>query len=266
MLTQVHSLSARLDSASCAEAVPCRSAPYLRPYVAGYAGFRAGAVAPFVRRLLPLNFTTLIVDFAGPSRLATGPRATPLLYGEPAWRHGVSIGLTPAGVHALLDAPAAAMVGEVVPLDAVLGRDGDRLADRLGELPDWRSRFAALDAWFTGRLNVDGERTIVDRAWWRLQQGDRLTIGGLANELGVSQRYLQIGFKKRIGLPPKTVARIARFQRSLGALAAPSATVAAVAASAYTDQSHFHRETRALAGVTPAELFAFVQDALSRRD
>ncbi|MCW6010943.1 helix-turn-helix domain-containing protein [Micromonospora sp. CPCC 205371] len=219
-----------------------------------------------MRRILPLNLTTLIVDFAGPSRLATGPRATPLLYDEPAWRYGVSIGLTPAGVHALLDTPAAALVGEVVPLDAVLGRDGDRLADRLGELPDWAARFGALDAWFTRRLRVDGASTIVDRAWRRLQQGDRLTIGGLAEELGVSQRYLQIGFQRHIGLPPKTVARIARFQRSIGALAAPAATIAAVAASAYADQSHFHREARALAGVTPAELFAFVQDAVSRRD
>ncbi|MEH1129717.1 helix-turn-helix transcriptional regulator [Micromonospora sp. CPCC 206061] len=265
MLTQVHSVSALLDREACAEVVPTRPAPHLLPYVAGYGGFRAGA-APIGRRILPLNLTTLIVDFAGPSRLVTGPRATPLLHDEPAWRYGVSIGLTPAGALALLDTPAAAMVGQVVSLDAVLGRDGDRLADRLGELPDWPARFAALDEWFTRRLHVDGASSIVDRAWWRLQHGHRLTIGSLASELGVSQRYLQIGFRRHIGLPPKTVARIARFQHAVGELAAPSATIAAVAASAYADQSHFHRETRALAGVTPAELFAFVQDLMSRRD
>lgn len=97
---------------------------------------------------------------------------------------------------------------------------------------------------------------MIDRAWWRLQAAHPpATIGALATELGVSQRYLQLGFRKQFGLTPKTVARIARFQQAAATLSGNGSL-----APGYADQSHFCRETRALADLTPRELFAFVQD------
>jgi methylphosphotriester-DNA--protein-cysteine methyltransferase len=103
----------------------------------------------------------------------------------------------------------------------------------------------------------------VSQAWWRLQESaGRLTIGGLADELAVSRRHLEIGFRKEIGLPPKTIARIARFQDAVRVLSAPAATLASAVACGYADQPHLGREVRAMAGMTPGRLFAFVQDGI----
>ncbi|XVQ14204.1 helix-turn-helix domain-containing protein [Spirillospora sp. CA-255316] len=262
-LAAVHSVSAEIEPVPC-ETITRSARPALRPYVAGYAGFRSGSGRPPRRRVLPLGLTTLIIDFAGAGRVVTGPRATTVIYEEAGWRHGVSVGLTPAGVRALLGMPTRELTGGIAGLEDVLGHRADRLADRLAEAPGWAARFALLDEWFTAWLDPgSGPEGLVSRAWWRLQDsGGRLTIGGLADELAVSRRHLEAGFQKEVGLPPKTIARIARFQNAVRALSSPAATLASAVACGYSDQPHLGREIRAMTGMTPGRLFAFVQDGI----
>jgi len=59
-------------------------------------------------------------------------------------------------------------------------------------------------------------------------------------------------------MPPKRVARILRFDRACSLLeGAASPSLAAIAYECgYSDQPHFTREFRALAGITPSELLA----------
>jgi AraC-like DNA-binding protein len=247
----------------CLAAVPMPAAPALHRYVLGYSGFLATPAGALSRRILPVNITTLIVDWTGTPALVTGPRDTGLLYQEPGWRNGVAIGLTPAGVRAFLGVRQRDLVGQIVSLDELI-RPARHLAERLAELPDWSSRAAALDGWFAARLSeyrAPEWEPVIDAAWSRLQTAHApATIGALAAELGVSQRYLQLGFRRQFGLAPKTVARIARFQD-----AAVTLTEGTAAVRGYADQSHFIRETRAMVGVTPRELFAFVQDVWAAR-
>jgi AraC-like DNA-binding protein len=73
-----------------------------------------------------------------------------------------------------------------------------------------------------------------------------------------------------VGLPPKLVARIVRFERLTERVTTePAVDWAAVAAACgYFDQAHLAREVRELAGVTPTELRAAavnsVQDNAAR--
>jgi AraC-like DNA-binding protein len=262
----IHSLAAEPDANRCA-AVTRRPSPALRPYVVGYSGFRTTFEMPLRRRILPLNLTTLIVDFTGPVRLATGPRGASTV-AETAWRCGVTIGLTPAGVGAIFGTPMSELVDATVPLEDLLGHRVVRLADRLAEAPDWSTRFTVLDGWLTERIRpgstLDG---LVAHAWWRLQEpADRIPVGRLAGELGVSRRYLEKGFRKQIGLSPRTVSRIARFQHAVTVLSRPHATLRAAADCGFADQPHLSREVRAFSGMTPTELFAFVQDTARLAD
>lgn len=263
-MIQIHSAVADSGAGPC-RAVARLPEPRLRPFVSGYSGFRTRP-GPSRRRFFPLAQTTVIIDFAGPVRLVSGPRATPAVY-EDGWRRGVAFGLTPAGVFALLGMPMSELTGVTGPLEDLLGRRAGPLVEELGEAPDWAARFAILDdrlsAWLAPDRTPDA---LVTRAWWRLQEpAGRLTIEALAGELGASRRYLELGFRRQIGLPPKTVARITRFQHTAYALSRPSATLAAAAASGgFADQPHFTREVRAMSGVTPTELFAFLQDVEQR--
>src|SRR6185437_1194216 len=128
-MAQVHSVLLRAGREPCA--VTGRlAAPRLRRYVAGYSAFRTGAEAPG-RRMLPLSVATVVVDFAGLGVLVSGPRGTPLVGEETDWRQGVAVGLTPAGVRAVLGLPVRELAGAVIPLDGLPGSRAGELAGRL---------------------------------------------------------------------------------------------------------------------------------------
>jgi AraC-like DNA-binding protein len=260
-MTQVHSVLVRAGQEPCA-VLGRRAAPWLRPYVAGYSAFRAGAGAVAGRRVLPLALVTVIVDFAAPGVLVTGARETAMVAGQEGdWRCGMSVGLTPAGVRALLGLPMRELTGGFIPLATLVGSQADEMAGRLAAAPGWAARFAVLDELLTGWLRPGRQADrLTMHGWQRLQQaGGRVAIGGLAAELNISRRRLESGFAREIGLTPKTVARVARFQQALQVLATPPGTFSAAAACGYADQPHFNREIRAMAGITPSELRASVQ-------
>jgi AraC-like DNA-binding protein len=87
-------------------------------------------------------------------------------------------------------------------------------------------------------------------------------IGQVAAALGVGQRRLERAFDRSVGLSPKALARVLRFRRALGDLGRPhdarSAPLWASLAlgAGYADQSHFIREFKALAGLTPSRYLA----------
>src|SRR5262249_59691377 len=98
----------------------------------------------------------------------------------------------------------------------------------------------------SGRL-----RSAVDRL---LRSGGRACVGALAESAAWSPRQLEREFRRRVGLSPKALSRIARFQNLLRlALRHPTRNWAELAADAgYADQAHMTREFRALSGATPA--------------
>ncbi|MFY1670863.1 helix-turn-helix domain-containing protein [Plantactinospora sp. WMMB334] len=271
-LTQIHSIPVRPQPLPC-ETVARLPDVRLRRHVLGYAGFRAGARSALPHRILPLNLATLVIDFAAPYALVTGARSTPTVAGPSTWAYGVSVGLTPEGVAALLGVPMPELAGTAVPLPDLLGRRATALAERLVAAPDWAARFALLDRILTAEIlggatagaapQPDGT---VSSAWWQLQRAPAgLRIGALADRVGVSRRCLELRFRRQIGLTPGTVARIARFQRAVGLLAGGGALAGTATDTGYADQPHFTREVRALSGLTPTELCAFLQDLVPAR-
>jgi AraC-like DNA-binding protein len=98
-------------------------------------------------------------------------------------------------------------------------------------------------------------------AWSRLRESHgRTAVGALAEELGWSRRRLVARFREEIGLPPKAVARLLRFEHALELVdrGAPWAEVAFNAG--YYDQSHLINEFRSITGITPVEYVTNLQD------
>jgi AraC-like DNA-binding protein len=87
----------------------------------------------------------------------------------------------------------------------------------------------------------------------------RAILADAARHAGLSSRQLRRCFEDHVGLPPKTLQTILRFQRFRAWLAGSSAKVTLAFAAAecgYFDQAHACRDCARLAGTTPAVLLA----------
>ena len=82
-----------------------------------------------------------------------------------------------------------------------------------------------------------------------------LSIGNLAAAVGMTPRHLERRFMHIVGMSPKRLARIARFQHALAMLDQldPAPGTRTAAACGFADQAHFVRDFRELAGVPPGE-------------
>lgn len=122
--------------------------------------------------------------------------------------------------------------------------DGDRFAAIVSALEGRSGRVRAADDVLPHlvRLASDGNES--------------MSVRGLAQRAGLSTRRVQTLFRDRVGLAPKQLMRIARFQRALGlARANSSLSWSAIAARAgYYDQAHLIHEAQDIVGCTPAEL------------
>jgi AraC-like DNA-binding protein len=81
------------------------------------------------------------------------------------------------------------------------------------------------------------------------------SVHEIVKEAGYSHRRFIALFRRDVGLPPKAFSRILRFQQAINRIVSdPTAEWADLALDAgYSDQSHFNREFREFAGVTPEE-------------
>jgi AraC-like DNA-binding protein len=173
-------------------------------------------------------------------------------------QHGVQINLTPLGARMILGLPMGELRNCSVDIGEVLGREGSELGERLASLPDWHARFAALDAFLLRRLlAAEPVRADVGYAWARLDAEDgEVPIAALCEELGCSRRHLAARFGEEVGLAPKAMARVLRFNRAVHMVTGGQDLAAVAAACGYYDQPHLTREFRALAGRTPAAFAA----------
>jgi AraC-like DNA-binding protein len=168
---------------------------------------------------------------------------------------GVQANLTPLGAFQLLFGPPMfELANRTIGLEDLLGPEGRRLGERLGAAATWNERFALLGLTLCERLAcAKPPSEPVAWAWQQLQStGGRVRIGALAETMGCSRKHLVARFREQIGLPPKSVARILRFERAKKLLARSGARPLDVAlACGYFDQSHLIRDFRELSGTTP---------------
>jgi AraC-like DNA-binding protein len=241
--------------------------PALRGSVERYVGFREETPEPIERREGPGCHVVLVVSFGEEwsidgerlTSFAGGLRARQVATRHEGRSHGIHIDLAPPAAHRILRLPMRELAYAQVPLEQLL--DEPFLAERLAEASSWEARFRLLDGVFARRLG-NGTSRGVDWAWRSLvEAGGDLRVARLAERLGWSRKRLAARFSEEVGLPPKTVARIARFERARalaeGPLRPDWARVAL--ACGYYDQSHLINDFRAFTGRTPETFF---QDSL----
>ena len=231
--------------------------------VTTYYGFEEETPEPVRQREGPGASVVVILTFEE-HWLIDGVRHTSFVGGlheqqvtteHPGRSLGMQIDLDPLAARALVGVPLDELANRTVALEEIL--DAPFLVERLATAPDWDSRFALLDDTLAPRLADVPASDEVAWAWRRLRETHgRIPVGELATELGWSRKRIVARFRDEIGLPPKTVARLLRFERARE-LAGTMPWGELAFECGFSDQPHLIAEFRRITGRTPE---TFLQD------
>jgi AraC-like DNA-binding protein len=247
--------------------------PRLRGHVLSYCSYREETTSFVRRRELPGVRVVLIINLGEPIRvLAAGPEGgwsdqpegfmagvhdTFALTETGGSQAGVQVDLTPIGAYLLLGLPMHELSQRVVTIEELFGRGGMLLREALAEAPGWGERFALVDEFLLTLLDrARSPVPSVTRAFGRLREsGGALPVGVIAAEIGCSRRHLITRFREHVGVTPKLLARILRFERVVSLVDARTemgwAEIAQVCG--YYDQAHMIRDFNQFAGGPPSE-------------
>lgn len=257
------------------ESVQREPSAHLRPFVARLEGYVEHATTFASRMEIPSAIIPVIINFgpkyivsgpgnpSGPSQLSSfvaGLVNRHVIVEATGLSNGMQINFTPMGAHLFLGVPMHELANRAVRFEDVFGAADRRIVAQLEDTPDWDTRFDLIEAFISNR--IARARVPSPEVGWasrRLEEtGGQFSIGALAAEIGWSRKHLIARFREQIGLPPKTMARIIRFQRAIRQLDGDNETHWAHIAydCGYYDQAHFNRDFREFTGCTPTQYMA----------
>jgi len=246
----------------------------LEPYVHEIQGYFEEGGEAIVRREVPSGVVPMILVF-GPGftiwdregtawrrlnrSFIAGLHQQYALVGSAGRALCMQVDFSPWGARRALRADMGVLADKVTDLNELTGVVADRLEERLAETDSWEARFDLVERAILYRICESGDEPLVAQAWARLARSHgALTVGHLARDLDCSRKHLAMLFRRHVGLPPKTMARIFRFERAMQGLAAGRFDTLADLASdcGYADQAHFNRDFAKFSGETPRSLKA----------
>jgi len=173
----------------------------------------------------------------------------------------------PGGAYPFVSAPQSELASQVLPLDSIWGRKGRELHLQIGDsvdLADSVKHVERLLLCFLSEFKHLDEGLLKTTAFI-LQSGGCASVEILAGHLGISLRKLDRMFNAKVGLTPKALCRVIRFQQVFKLLERGQrrrdwAQIAIECG--YYDQAHFIKEFSTFAGQAPTSYFA-AQNAMS---
>lgn len=244
--------------------------PALRPHIMCL--WAVQKTVPYQReKILPTGMIEWIINLGSPFRAnqADAPThnqlhreswlvgmQTAYLINEPlAETNVMGVRFYPGGQYPFLKVAAQELHNQIIPMTLFWPQLVRDVRDQLAAIESLPARFSFLERVLLQHINTDEyTQPLIQETVKRLMTPyGNLSIKQLSSDIGISQKHLAHRFKQMVGVPPKTLARIFRFQQVLQAID-PTQTInwSAIAQHChYHDQSHFNKEFAAFTGLTP---------------
>ncbi len=169
----------------------------------------------------------------------------------------VGVRFKPGKAAPFLRFPPEELTNHVIECDGSLGRFTRELRERLLAAASLRERISILEQMLLQRLDPDwAPDPVVSFALRELGRGTSPpSVASLSRQAGLSHKQLISRFRREVGLTPKLLAQIARFQSIIQAVRGSAAASWADVAQqcGYHDQAHLIREFRRFSGTTPGQ-------------
>ena len=160
-----------------------------------------------------------------------------------------------ASAYRFFGLPLKELTDAIYDIGEVLGKSGRDLKRRIAEanVPE---KIRLLEEFLLGRLSdsPQDDPVALSAVQAITATAGRIRIADLGRQLGYSKRYLDLKFADYVGLSPKALARIVRFQqfyKQWGKGTAPERIWKGID-DGYYDQAHFIKEFKQFTGHTPS--------------
>jgi len=167
----------------------------------------------------------------------------------------VSIRFKAAGAARFFDVPYEEIVDRVVDFAEFEPAFSAAIHKRIARAGSHDERLAAMVAVLEERLTQESKEDIFVRqaCQYIVRSEGEYSVQELVRLIGFSERQLERKFKRQVGITPKILSRLMRFQKFLAmAREANTLTLAdAATACGYYDQSHFIRDFTKFSGMSP---------------
>jgi AraC-like DNA-binding protein len=211
-----------------------------------------------LHRNLPHGGTEIVCTIGGSARVV-GPLTGPLVERLAPGTTVVGMRMLPGAAGALLGVPQSELIDLAVPAEALWGRAGVALGDRVDAAGSPAAALAALQQGMLPRRFTDMHPDpLVTEAVRLLMPGRDTAVAALPGLLAVSERSLRRRCQAAVGLGPKALHRTLRFQGFLARAQlafdtgrTPDGLAELAVRSGYADQAHLTRECVRLTGTTP---------------
>lgn len=246
--------------------------PGLGGLVCGIVGYREGGQPLRLSPEMAPLVVPLIISFAAPFEIALGREPSPadrfwsftsglypgfVLINSSGGAECIQIDFTPLGAYRFFGMPMSELAGRIVTLYELGDRGIGELRDRLAQQSDWDRRLEIAEEFVADRLRASRPASM-EIAWAYeqiLECRGAIRVGEVADRLDWSRKHLNDRFREEVGVGPKSLARMARFNHALTLARDAADCWAGIAmAAGYSDQAHMVREFREFGGITPTSL------------
>ena len=223
----------------------------------------SGLGQPGTERILPNGVFELIINLGAPQRVVhdsgftrfrrawvAGLQRGPLDIASEHDTHLVGIRFRPGGAAAILGLPVHELTDTVIDWETPwVAELRERLLDRTSD----GERLALVEASLQRVQRRTPDRRVAHALGAMGAAPAGLGVGRLAQTLGCSHKHLIDLFRREVGLTPKALQRILRFQAVLRAVnqGRPTSWTELAHRHGYADQAHMNHDFRTLAGLPP---------------
>ncbi|MBN8850738.1 MAG: AraC family transcriptional regulator [Sphingobacteriales bacterium] len=185
-----------------------------------------------------------------------GPKDEPVTIGSPPGRTALLIiQLTYKGGYRFTDGALSELTNRLVSFGELYGQQGCELQEELTGAENVYAKISLIQQFLTRKLlRTRKEHMIVDYVTETIMQNEGLVeMKKMEKKTGYSKRYLELLFQHYIGLSPKTLACITRFQKFYHLCINNNSRGSYKNSlhSFYYDQSHFIKEFKTYTGYAP---------------
>jgi AraC-like DNA-binding protein len=181
----------------------------------------------------------------------------------------IAIEFRPHGAFPIFGVPMSETFNQRLDTDHVFDRWSREVQETLNQLKCVDEKVCSIQNRLTRLLRRNGrEDPVVTYCVRTLRSADgRIPVKELERQTGYSRRYLERLFRQHVGLPPKVLAEIFRFQ-SFYRKWADGLSFGEFKADLYDhyyDQAHFTKEFRKMTGHSPQKFIRDVSNEFGRR-